>query len=181
RMVQMMVGRDLNEFYVSATEHSERLPYFEVTDLRTKKYPQQPVSFDIRRGEVLGFAGLVGAGRTAVAQALFGVEKALGATIVLDGGRLELYSPQDAIAQGIYLIPEDRRGLGLILNSSIRENVTLPAISRYARAWLLRQDRETSAASEICAALDVKSSSLENDVGHLSGGNQQKVVLAKWL
>jgi ribose transport system ATP-binding protein len=180
RMVKMMVGRDLEQFYQQP--ENEKVPgYFEIEELQTKRYPNQKITFGIGRGEIVGLAGLVGAGRTEVAQALFGLEGAVVARIRLDHKDLQIGSPQDAIKHGIYLVPEDRRNAGLIIEIPIRENVTLPSLPRYARSGLIALDRERSAASKICQKLNVKAPSVEERVMNLSGGNQQKVVLAKWL
>jgi ribose transport system ATP-binding protein len=180
RMVKMMVGRDLDKFYQHPAR--KRAPrYFEVHKLRTTRYPNREVSFDIGKGEIIGLAGLVGAGRTEVAQALFGIDGAVSAAIMLDDQRLQIRSPSDAISQGIYLVPEDRRLAGLIIDIVIRENVTLPALERYAPGGLIAFERERVAATDICRKLNVKAPSVEERVINLSGGNQQKVVLAKWL
>lgn len=179
-IVKLMVGRDLDHFYVHPAT-IKRPRYVEVQNLRTRRYPQQAVSFDIRQGEILGFAGLVGAGRSEVAQAIFGVDAPLGGTVLLDGEQIKILSPQDAITHGIYLIPEDRRKSGLILDVPIRENITLPALSRYASVGLIQGDRERKVASDMCSKLNIKAPSVEARAGNLSGGNQQKVVLAKWL
>jgi ribose transport system ATP-binding protein len=179
-MVKMMVGRDLEQFYQHP--EGERTPgYFEVIKLRTRRYPNREVSFNIGKGEIIGFAGLVGAGRTEVAQSIFGVEGALEATFRLNSQELRIRSPQDAIRHGIYLVPEDRRHAGLITDIAIRENVTLPALDRYAQAGLISFKREREGAKKICHKLNVKAPSVEERVINLSGGNQQKVVLAKWL
>jgi ribose transport system ATP-binding protein len=153
-----------------------------VRGLRTPRYPHRQVSFRVHAGEILGFAGLVGAGRTEVAQALFGVDAALGGEVLLEGRPVSIRTPQDAIANGIYLIPEDRRRLGLILDFPIRENITLPSLNRFSRAlgWIDRGEEKRS-ATESATRLNVKTASVENAAGTLSGGNQQKVVLAKWL
>jgi ribose transport system ATP-binding protein len=181
RMVKMMVGRDIESFYAGA-EGAARETFFEVRDLRTRRYPQHAVSFDVRRGEILGFAGLVGAGRSELAQAIFGVEPPVAGSLSLGGEPLRIRSPQDAIARGIYLVPEDRRRSGLIVEEAIRKNVTLPALwRRYSSAGLVRGDEERRVASEVCKRLNVKAPSIESRAGNLSGGNQQKVVLAKWL
>jgi ribose transport system ATP-binding protein len=179
-MVKMMVGRDLEKFY-QQPENGKVPGYFEIEGLQTKRYPNQKVSFGIGRGEIVGLAGLVGAGRTEVAQALFGLEGAVVAKVRLDRKDLQIGSPQDAIKHGIYLVPEDRRNAGLIIEIPIRENVTLPSLDRYARSGLIALDRERTAAKEICTKLNVKAPSVEERVMNLSGGNQQKVVLAKWL
>ena len=180
RIVKLMVGRDINHFYVHPAT-AKKPHYFEVQNLRTKRYPHHRVSFDVSRGEILGFAGLVGAGRSEVAQAIFGVDGALEGAMRLDGKPIEIRAPRDAIGHGIYLIPEDRRRAGLILEIPIRENITLPALSRYASGGLVERNLEKKTAAEMCEKLNVKTPSIEVRVANLSGGNQQKVVLAKWL
>jgi ribose transport system ATP-binding protein len=180
QLVKMMVGRNLDNFYRQPTGAAEH-GFLEVESLRTSRYPKQTVSFSIGKGEILGLAGLVGSGRTEVAEAIFGVVAASEARIRLDKRTVRVRSPRDAINYGIYLIPEDRRHAGLITEMVIRENVTLPALKRYASAGLVSFERERSAASDICRKLNVKTPSLEVAAGNLSGGNQQKVVLAKWL
>ena len=180
QMVRMMVGRDLEDFYVHP-EGVVRQPCFEARDLRTRRYPQRAVSFKVRKGEIMGFAGLVGAGRSELAQAIFGVDPAVGGGILLEGKPVKVHAPKDAIGKGIYLIPEDRRTAGLILEDPIRKNITLPSLMRYASAGLIKFESERQAASDIFKKLNVKAPSVEERVGNLSGGNQQKVVLAKWL
>jgi ribose transport system ATP-binding protein len=180
QMVKMMVGRDLEKFYQQP--QTEKVPgYFEIEELHTSRYPNQKVSFGVGRGEIVGLAGLVGAGRTEVAQALFGIDGVIEAKVRLDRKVLQIGSPQDAIKHGIYLVPEDRRNAGLIIEIPIRENVTLPSMNRYARAGLIAFKRERIAATDICRKMNVKAPSVEERVINLSGGNQQKVVLAKWL
>ena len=180
RIVKLMVGRELNHLQIHS-ESARRKRCFEVRSLRTKRYPASVVSFDIDEGEILGVAGLVGAGRSEVAQAIFGVDTPLEVTMILGGQPLSIRSPRDAVRHGIYLIPEDRRQTGLILDAVIRENITLPALSRYASMGWIDGTRESAATSEICDRLGVRAPSVETRVANLSGGNQQKVVLAKWL
>jgi ribose transport system ATP-binding protein len=180
RMVKMMVGRNLDNFYRQPAA-AVASGYLQIEELRTSRYPQQAISFSVGRGEILGLAGLVGSGRTEVAETIFGVDGASAARITLDGRPLRVRSPRDAIRHGIYLIPEDRRHAGLITDMMIRENVTLPALGRYASAGLVSRAREGAAATEVCKKLNVKTPSVEVAAGNLSGGNQQKVVLAKWL
>lgn len=183
RMVRMMVGRDLKDFYVqpetSATTHNQN--YLEVKKLRTMKYPQHEVSFTLRQGEVLGFAGLVGAGRSEIARAIFGVDQMPGGEISLAGKKLNIKTSRDTIAEGIYLAPEDRRQSGLVVDFNIRENVTLPALKNYASAGIINGAKETAVATEMIGTINIKTPSPEMRSGNLSGGNQQKVVLAKWL
>jgi ribose transport system ATP-binding protein len=183
RMVRMMVGRDLQDFYVdpedvAAGSHPD---WFNVYNLRTAKYPQHSLSFDVGKGEVVGFAGLVGAGRSEMARAVFGVDERLQSDISLGGKRLTIRSPHDAIEAGIYLVPEDRRLCGLIVDFSISSNITLPGLERYAPAGLVNSSMETTKSVEMCGKLNIKARSPKVRAGNLSGGNQQKVVLAKWL
>jgi ribose transport system ATP-binding protein len=180
RMVRLMVGRDIESFY-QRPAGEKRARYFVVESLRTARYPEKQVRFDVGRGEILGLAGLVGAGRSEAAQAIFGVDPAVESRLVLDSRPLVIRSPRDAIRHGIYLVPEDRRTAGLITDMPIRENVTLPALRRYAPAGLISFERERAGSKEVCGRLNVKAPSVEVRAANLSGGNQQKVVLAKWL
>ena len=180
RMVKLMVGRDIESFY-QHPEGERTRGYVQVEGLRTMRYPQHEISFDVGRGEIMGMAGLVGAGRTEIAQTIFGIDGPVNGRITIGGQELRIRSPQDAIRHGIYLVPEDRRLAGCITDIPIRENVTLPSLDRYSQAWLIARDRETKAATDICQKLNVKTPSVEQKVINLSGGNQQKVVLAKWL
>ena len=180
RMVRLMVGRDIESFYQHP--QGQKSPrYFEVESLRTARYPDKQVRFDVGRGEILGLAGLVGAGRSEAAQAIFGVDASVESRLMLDSKPLGIRSPRDAIRHGVYLIPEDRRTAGLIVDMPIRENVTLPALDRYAPAGLISFDKERGGSKEVCKRLNVKAHSVEMRAANLSGGNQQKVVLAKWL
>lgn len=184
RMVRMMVGRDLKEFFKGAAP--DRAPSrngdgFIVRRLRTIRYPKYTLTFSVAPGEVLGFAGLVGAGRSEVARAIFGVEEALETEVVLDGKTLRINQPQDAISHGIYLVPEDRRLSGLIVEFNVRENISLPNLESYSSAKIISLAKESKAAVEACKAINIKTPTPEMRAANLSGGNQQKVVLAKWL
>ena len=179
-MVRLMVGRAIAP-QVHSSGVAGRDEYFRIEGLRTRRYPQQTVSFGVSRGEILGVAGLVGAGRSEVAQAIFGVEQPLDGRVLLDGSAVEIADPAAAIRQGLFLVPEDRRTAGLVVDFSVRENVTLPALVRYARHGLVSVAKERVGASSICDRLHVKAPSIESKTADLSGGNQQKVVLAKWL
>ena len=179
-IVKLMVGRDLERFHTPAATTAKKT-FAEISDLRTRRYPASSVSFDVRKGEILGFAGLVGAGRSEAAQAIFGVDPSISAKISLDGQVVNIRSARDAIANGVYLVPEDRRIAGLIVDIPIRENITLPALERYSTRGLVSKSRESKKAVEMCEKLNVKAPSAETNAANLSGGNQQKVVLAKWL
>lgn len=184
RMVRMMVGRDLKEFFKSATGNGSRERDgggFEVRSLRTIRYPSHNISFNVGKGEVLGFAGLVGAGRSEVARAIFGVEEPLETEVTLNGQALKIAGPQDAIKHGIYLVPEDRRLTGLIVDFNVRENISLPNLESYSSAKIINRTKEANAAREAVKAINIKTPSPEMRAANLSGGNQQKVVLAKWL
>ncbi|CAN5385696.1 sugar ABC transporter ATP-binding protein [soil metagenome] len=179
-IVKLMVGRDLqrSKDHVSTRD---AVPFAEIKELKTRRYPATPISFDVRKGEILGFAGLVGAGRSEAAQAIFGVDPSVSANISLDGKLVDIASARDAIANGIYLVPEDRRIAGLIVDIPIRANITLPALSRYTSAGLISKKRESTRSAEMCKKLNVKAPSPETNAANLSGGSQQKVVRAKWL
>src|SRR5262249_48834303 len=133
------------------------------------------------RGEILAFAGLVGAGRSEIAKAMVGLDVEGGAEISIGNERIEIHSARDAINHGIYLVPEDRRGEGLVTSMTVRENMTLPSLRRFASFCLVQRDRELQTTNEQIAALRIKTPGGETFVSNLSGGNQQKVVLGKWL
>ena len=182
RMVKMMVGRDLVDFYVAPEAGAKHQPgWFTVDNLCTLKYPAHRIAFSVGKGEVLGMAGLVGAGRSEVARAVFGVDHAFAANLSLGGRRLAIHSPRDAIAAGIYLVPEDRRSCGLIVDFTVGENISLPGLRGYATAGLINFAAENAKAKEMCQAINIKTPSTNVRAANLSGGNQQKVVLAKWL
>ena len=191
-MVRLMVGRDILVPERDAGKEKSVATRLEVRNLRTPRYPEKTVSFTVGAGEVLGFAGLVGAGRTEVAQAIFGVVPALSGEILLEGVLLRIAVPRDAINRGIYLIPEDRRNAGLILSLPIRENISLPDLNHFATAGIIRSGEERSKTEAMVTRLNVRSAMQRSDgatiaqltespARSLSGGNQQKVVLAKWL
>ena len=179
RMVQMMVGREIGQYTRDGVAAGEI--GLQVDAIRTKRYPGHPISLAVRHGEVLGIAGLIGAGRTELAEAICGMEPALSGRVLLDGIPVVVDTARKAIAHGIYLIPEDRRRVGLVTMMGVRENISLPSLSRYARAGLVRRRAEADEARRVAAQLQVKAASLDTLVGTLSGGNQQKVVLARWM
>ena len=179
-LVREMVGRDPREFF-ARSEHPEGEVMLQVESLDLAgKFTD--VSFVVRRGEVLGFAGLVGAGRTDVALALFGIEPADAGTIVLEGEAIKVTSPHAALAHGIAYLSEDRRGLGLSLNQSVSANITLATLARYTtRMGLVDREAELTDALALRNRLDIRTPDMDTPVEHLSGGNQQKTMLAKWL
>ena len=183
RMVRMMVGRDLKEMFKHSGNgnHKENYDWFAVEGLRTQRYPNQPISFNVARGEVLGIAGLVGSGRSEMARTLFGVDEAIEAKVKLNGKVLSFTGPRDAISHGVYLVPEDRRNCGLVVDFNVRENISLPNLDSYSTAKIINSARETTAALNAVKSINIKTPSPEMRAANLSGGNQQKVVLARWL
>jgi rhamnose transport system ATP-binding protein len=178
-LIRMMVGRTVNELFPKQAVAPGAV-VLRVTNLsRTGAFSD--VSFELHQGEILGMAGLVGAGRTEVSQALFGVSPADMGTIEIDGQPVRITDPRQALAHGLALVPEDRQHHGLVLPLDIAENVTLPVLSRFTkRGWLMMQAAH-QAGHEAATRLEVKATSVWQKVRELSGGNQQKVVLAKWL
>ncbi|MCB8983508.1 MAG: sugar ABC transporter ATP-binding protein [Ardenticatenaceae bacterium] len=178
-LIQMMVGRQVNELFPKqeAPLGDTRL---EVQGL-TLSGKFADVSFALHAGEILGVAGLIGAGRTDLARALFGIQPAQSGTIKIDGTAVEIRSAQQAMAQGLGFVPEDRQHHGLVLPMSIADNITLPILPRYASAGWLHAKKAKRDASAAAQRLEVKSAGIAQKAKELSGGNQQKVVLAKWL
>lgn len=180
RMIALMIGRDLKSLYVPpARPPGEAV--LEVKGVRTDTYPERAISLSVRSGEILGLAGLMGAGRTELARAIFGIDEAIAGEIYLDGKPLPTGRTEAAIERGIYLVPEDRKRCGIVLDMSIAENIALPRLSQTSGLTLVsrRQVRESSAAE--MKRLKVRAPNGETIVQTLSGGNQQKVALAKWL
>jgi rhamnose transport system ATP-binding protein len=179
-LIRDMVGRDLSDFF-------RRIPHEpgEVAlsvEALGREGEFEGITFDVRSGEVFGFAGLVGSGRTEVAEALFGVRPADSGVIRRDGRVVAIGSPREAMARGIAYVSEDRRRLGLSLPQSVTANITLPGLRRYVSRWrLVDRTAERRVADVYRQRLRIVSPSLLTPVGHLSGGNQQKVMLAKWL
>ena len=174
-----MVGRKLeNEFPERQVDVGE--PRLKVHNLR-QSVSSEPVSFEIRRGEVVGLTGLVGAGRTELARVLFGADPHVDGELSLDRKPLRLRNPREAIAAGICLLTEDRKEQGLILGLSVRENFGLPNLDQFSRSGLLKQGDERAAFEKYVDKFNIRVPHSEQRAGNLSGGNQQKVVLAKWL
>ena len=178
--IRQMVGREVKELF-----HRERREpgdvRLSVRDL-SREGRFRNVSFDLRAGEVLGFAGLVGAGRTDVGLALFGVAPAHDGVVELDGKAVTISSPRAAMELGVAYSTEDRRQLGLVLPLSIASNITLPSLPRFlSKAGLVKRQAERATAEEFRERLRIRTPSVEAPTGSLSGGNQQKVVISKWL
>jgi len=180
-MVRLMVGRDVSQFY-ARRPHQIGEPLLEVTGLITPAWPRRELSFAVHRGEIVGVSGLVGAGRTEMLRALFGIDRALGGTVKVDGRQVHLASPRDAISAGLALVPEDRKQHGVIVEMGVRPNIGLAGLRRNQRKMgFLNAEVERRDTTEMIEKLGIKTPSSEQIVQFLSGGNQQKVVLGKWL
>lgn len=180
RAIRDMVGRQVDDFFAQR----ENEPGDVLMSVRglSKEGAFRDVSFDVRRGEVLGFAGLVGSRRTDVGLALFGIEPADAGEILLEGQPISVHSPQQAVDLQIAYVSEDRRQLGLTLPMSISTNITLPTLRRYlSKLGLVQTGPETETAEAFRERLNIRTPSIQTEVSKLSGGNQQKVMLAKWL
>jgi ribose transport system ATP-binding protein len=180
RMIRLMIGRDLKALY-TAPKEAPGEEVLAIRGVRTTTYPDRAVNLSLRRGEIVGLAGLVGSGRTELARTIFGIDRPVDGAIQLQGRSLTIRSPRDAIAHGIYLIPEDRKRAGLILEDDITSNISLPNLESFAAAYLVDHDREETTAKQQTRRLNIRTPSVSTVTGTLSGGNQQKVVLAKWL
>jgi rhamnose transport system ATP-binding protein len=178
-IVRMMVGRSVEQAF----------PKVDVaiggTVLKVSGYSHPTefadISFDLRRGEILGIYGLVGAGRSEFCQSLFGVTRPSAGTVELEGRRIDVRSPSDAVSAGIVYVPEERGRHGAVLQMPIFQNISMPSLARTTRAGFLRQAEEFALARLYAERLDLRAAALSVPVGTLSGGNQQKVVIGKWL
>jgi ribose transport system ATP-binding protein len=180
-LVKLMVGRDLKQLYPRGARPVAPKPKLEIRGLRYQGGPEQAVSFTIGTGEIVGMSGLVGAGRTELAEAVFGIRPILAGEVVLDGKPIAIRNPRKAITAGVLLVPEDRRLHGLILEASVGFNLSLPNLDLLSLLRLVRRSKEQALGRETVERLHVKTHGLGQVVGLLSGGNQQKVVLGKWL
>ncbi|MVU81916.1 ATP-binding cassette domain-containing protein [Nocardia sp. ET3-3] len=179
-LVRMMVGRDLAAEYPPVVERPRGAELLRVSELRvTPRTP--PISLTVRAGEVVGVAGLVGSGRTEAMRAIFGADRPAGGTVAVHGRVARITSPRDAVRSGVSFLTEDRKAQGLVLDLSIAANVSLAGLDRVSRAGLLRRRAETALAAGLFEKLRIKATGPEQAVRALSGGNQQKVVLGRWL
>lgn len=179
-LVRMMIGRDIADEYGFDPAIELGPVAMEVRELR-RKPTSAPVSFAVRHGEILGVAGLVGSGRTEVMRAIFGADARAGGEVAIHGQPAPIRAPRDAVAAGIGFLTEDRKGQGLLLDMPITLNTTLTDLARVSHRGLLQRDIERTATVGLAGQLRIKAPSVEVPVRNLSGGNQQKVVLAKWL
>jgi rhamnose transport system ATP-binding protein len=178
-LITMMVGREVEDIYPKAEAQIGD------TVLEVDGYCHDTefdnVTFDVRKGEILGFYGLVGSGRTEVMEAVFGLKARKSGSLRIDGQSIEIATPQDAMSAGLAYVPEDRQKHGAILPFPIAANMSLPQLDRLARGILLNDKAETALVDEFATRVAIRASSWRQNVGELSGGNQQKVVIGKWL
>jgi len=187
-IIRMMVGREVSALYGPPPASSRGAVALEVKGLTRRRDARDPhaielvdVSFKAHHGEILGLAGLVGAGRTETARAIFGADKLDSGEIRVDGKPVTLTGPRDAMAHGVGLVPEDRKKQALFLRLAIRTNITIAAQDQISRGWFIDERREDKLINEFRRLLSIRMASPDQEAGLLSGGNQQKVVLARWL
>jgi rhamnose transport system ATP-binding protein len=178
-LVKMMVGRDISQIFPSRDSQLGD----EILSVENYTHATEfaDISFSLRKGEILGFYGLVGAGRSELMQALFGITKHISGIIRIDGDEVVIGSPADAVSNGIVYVPEDRGKQGAITDLPIFQNITLPSLDRTSKNGFIRLAEEFKLAREYTKRIDLRAASLDTNVDNLSGGNQQKIVIAKWL
>jgi ABC-type sugar transport system ATPase subunit len=177
-LITKMVGRTVKNIFPKVDCEKGDVA-FKVDGLSGKGF--NDISFEVRSGEILGISGLVGSGRSETMRAIFGMDPLTKGKIFLEGAEITIGSPQEAIAKGICMVNEDRKGYGLCLNRSLRENISLPNLPRRQSGLIINKNRESDEVKSVANTLMIKAASLESDAYSLSGGNQQKVVIAKWL
>jgi ABC-type sugar transport system ATPase subunit len=178
-LIQAMVGRDIGDTYVNLSRNANiGDTLLEVRDLCTDVL--QNISFTLRKGEILGLAGLIGAGRTEVARAIFGADRITSGEVILDGKPVKFKAPKDAIREGIALCPEDRKEQGLVLFRSVRENITMPILNKVSKGFFVNRAMENEITNESVARFTIRTPSINKVTRELSGGNQQKVILGRW-
>jgi ribose transport system ATP-binding protein len=178
-IIKQMVGRELTESFPERKAEPGEV-VLEVNNI-SRDGILKNISFNLRKGEILGFAGLVGSGRTELVRAIYGADLKDRGEIKLFGNKVEINSPKDSIEMGIGLLPEDRKQQGLVLEQPVKSNVTLARLEELVNKYLINQEKEKEKVNEFVDDLNIKTPSIETLAKSLSGGNQQKVVLAKWL
>ena len=179
-LIRAMVGRSLDNQFPKEYGVRSKEPMLKVEHLNEEGVLQD-ISFEAYGGEILGFSGLVGAGRTETMRAIFGADKITSGKIYIKGKEVEIKSPRDAIRNGIAFLTEDRKGQGLVLTESIANNMILASFSKFARGLFLDEKKISESGEQNVKDLSIKATSLDEAVVQLSGGNQQKVVIGKWV
>ncbi len=178
QMITMMVGRTIENEYPPRPDCAGET-ILEIKDVHTRKL--KDVHLTLRKGEILGLVGLVGSGRTELVRALFGADKVAKKTILLDGKQVEIHSPKDAIRLGLAMVPEDRKLQGLLLGFSVEQNISLAVLARLTEHGLINRKAEAGVGERQIKALNVRTPSGKTKIRSLSGGNQQKAILGRWL
>lgn len=179
KIVRSMVGRDLEKL-TSAKINISAKKRISISNLQVDR-KSEPVSFEIAEGEILGLGGLIGAGRTEIVESIFGIRKARDGVITIDGVEITIGKPSKSIKAGIAFVPEDRKGAGLVLSRSVVDNTSLPHIREFSRSGWVNFGSRNTAVTKVVGSVNLRSRGLSQLVGTLSGGNQQKIVLARWL
>jgi ribose transport system ATP-binding protein len=179
KIVHSIVGRDLEKL-TAAKINLKTKKRIEISNLQLDK-KSEPISFDIAQGEILGLGGLIGAGRTEIVESIFGIRKARSGIVIIDGIEVNIGSPSQSIKAGVAFVPEDRKGAGLVLSRSVVDNASLPHIREFSRSGWVNFGARNNAINKAVKAVNLRSRGLSQLVGTLSGGNQQKIVLARWL
>ncbi|MFJ9464584.1 sugar ABC transporter ATP-binding protein [Viridibacillus arvi] len=180
KVIQLMVGRELYIESKPTVSDSNRDTVLELKNISTNTNLKD-ISFELKKGEILGFAGLMGAGRTEVANAIFGVDKIRAGEIILHGKKVQITSPSRAVKQGIGYLSEDRKHLGLVVDMDVKTNIVMSSINDYQTLGFVNDQNIAKVSEEYVERLKVKTPSINQQIKFLSGGNQQKVVIAKWL
>jgi len=180
KLIHLMVGRELETIF-PRRDAALGDTIFDVRRLRSEQRGVKDVSLQVRRGEILGLAGLVGSGRTEFAEALFGLAARGSGEVQIDGRPVEIRSPGDAVREGLAYVPEDRRNHGVVLDMPVAANITIASLRKVSVNGLIRSEDEEKVAKDYIRSLGVKTPAVDTCVANLSGGNQQKVALARWL
>lgn len=178
-LIEGMLGRSFDATFPPVPSLPATAPVALEVERLTGEVPKD-ISFEVRAGEIVGLAGLVGSGRTELARLVFGADPALGGEVRVHGEALTRLSPRAAIAAGIAMLPEDRRGLGLVMTQNVRENVTLPRVRRFARRGMIGRAEERRKVKESIQELNIVPARVDGELQYFSGGNQQKTLFAKW-
>lgn len=178
-LIHMIIGRELTEQY-PVIESQKGKVIFEVKDLCGPDY--QKVSFQVKEGEIVGFSGLVGAGRSEIMRGIFGIDKIFSGEVFLDGKKVDIHSPKDAVNLGMAMVTEDRRDYGIIGTASVKDNMSLAALQKFCtKTGLIRKEKENKAVSKMIKDMTVKVANKDMLITSLSGGNQQKAIIGRWL
>jgi len=179
-IIKMMIGREIKKSVARDKSPQEKKVLLEVKDLMNERFTS-PINLKLFKGEILGIAGLVGAGRSEVVRAIFGVDKIFSGKVLINGKQVYINSPKDAVKEGIGFVPEDRKKQGLLMDLSVKENMTITNLRDITRYGFLNFNNEKKNALSLVSRLKIRLSSIHANVKNLSGGNQQKVILARWL